>query len=101
MDYYDLGIHTRTISTTSANGQRRFDRGLVWAYASNHEEAARCFEKAIDADTACAMAYWGLAYAAGPNYNKPWEFFSETDLVTTVERTHRGGSRRQGSRRLR
>ena len=25
------------------------------------------------ADPDCAMAHWGIAYAAGPNYNLPWE----------------------------
>ena len=34
------------------------------------------------------MAYWGLAYSLGPNYNKPWEFFDEEELDTTVNRTH-------------
>lgn len=26
------------------------------------------------------MAYWGLSYAAGPNYNKTWQLFDPTDL---------------------
>ena len=34
-----------------------------------------CFRKAIAADPTCGMAYWGLAYAMGPNYNKPWDLF--------------------------
>jgi tetratricopeptide (TPR) repeat protein len=32
------------------------------------------------------MAYWGLAYAVGPNYNKPWEKFDQGDLHTCVQR---------------
>ena len=66
-DYYDLGKHTRTISTSSADAQMWFDRGLNWTYGFNHEEAMRCFEFAIEADPDCPMAHWGLAYAAGPN----------------------------------
>ncbi len=27
------------------------------------------------------MAHWGIAYAAGPNYNKPWEAFDAEDLA--------------------
>ncbi|QIJ66872.1 hypothetical protein [Streptomyces sp. JB150] len=88
MDYYDLGTHTRTVTTTSAEAQLWFDRGLVWTYAFHHEEAARCFEAAAAADPGCAMAYWGIAYALGPNYNKPWDFFDERELTRTVERTH-------------
>ncbi|MFZ8869547.1 MAG: hypothetical protein ACO2YK_13415, partial [Paracoccaceae bacterium] len=34
-----------------------------------------CFQRAIDADANCAMAYWGIAYAAGPNYNMPWALY--------------------------
>ncbi|AZK97600.1 MULTISPECIES: hypothetical protein [Streptomyces] len=94
-DYYDLGTHTRRVSTTSPDAQRWFDRGLVWTYAFHHEEAVRCFEKAAEADPDCAMAYWGIAYALGPNYNKPWEFFDARDLAMTVERTHAAAGRAQ------
>ena len=87
-DYFDLGSHTRTVTTTSVEAQRWFDRGLAWSYAFNHEEAVRCFEKATAADPDCAMAYWGIAYALGPNYNKPWEAFDEAETVDTVRRTH-------------
>ncbi|MFE2827596.1 hypothetical protein [Streptomyces sp. NPDC059271] len=88
MDYYDLGTHSRPVTTTSPEAQRWFDRGLVWSYAFHHEEAVSCFEAAAAADPDCAMAYWGIAYALGPNYNKPWEFFDGDDLSRTVERTH-------------
>ena len=88
MEYFDLGPHGRTVTTTSPDAQRWFDRGLTWTYAFHHEEAVACFQKAAAADPDCAMAHWGIAYALGPNYNKPWEFFDEKDLQTTVERTH-------------
>jgi tetratricopeptide (TPR) repeat protein len=86
--YFDLGTHHRAISTTSPEAQLWFDRGLLWTYAFNHEEAVRCFERASAADPECPMAYWGAAYAAGPNYNKPWEFFDPRDLAETVAKTH-------------
>jgi tetratricopeptide (TPR) repeat protein len=88
MDYFDLGSFTRPVSTRSPEAQLWFDRGLVWSYAFHHEEAVTCFEAAAAADPDCAMAYWGIAYALGPNYNKPWEFFDDADLQRTVERTH-------------
>ncbi|HEU5326717.1 MAG TPA: hypothetical protein VFU78_01420 [Thermomicrobiales bacterium] len=87
-EYYALGDHHRAITTASPDAQRWFDRGLIWTYGFNHEEAIRCFEQAIAADPACPMAYWGLAYAAGPNYNKPWEFFDPVDLAATVSKCH-------------
>jgi tetratricopeptide (TPR) repeat protein len=86
-DYYDLGSFHRPVSTTSEDAQTWFDRGLIWSYAFNHEEAAECFEKAIANDPRCAIAYWGIAYSLGPNYNKPWEFFDDKDLDATVNRT--------------
>ncbi len=75
MDYYDLGSYSRRVTTSSPEAQLWFDRGLVWTYAYNHEEAIVCFQKALEADPDCAMAHWGIAYAIGPNYNKPWETF--------------------------
>ncbi|MFF7857370.1 tetratricopeptide repeat protein [Streptomyces sp. NPDC007904] len=87
-DYYDLGTYGRPVTTSSVEAQLWFDRGLVWTYAFNHEEAVACFEKAAEADPDCAMAHWGIAYALGPNYNKPWEAFDGDELVTTVARTH-------------
>ncbi|RDE19406.1 hypothetical protein DV711_10940 [Motiliproteus coralliicola] len=71
-DYYDLGNYSRKVSTTSAEAQRWFDRGLIWNYAYHHEEAIECFKQALELDPDCAMAHWGIAYAAGPNYNKQW-----------------------------
>ncbi len=87
-DYFDLGKYHREVSTSSAVAKTWFDRGLVWAYAFNHEEAVACFETAIEHDENFAMAYWGVAYAMGPNYNKTWEAFDGEDLRISVDRTH-------------
>ena len=95
-DYYDLGTHARTIATASPDAQLWFDRGLNWTYGFNHEEAIRCFEQALVADPDCPMAHWGLAYAAGPNYNKPWEFFDPVDLAATVGRCFLATERAMG-----
>jgi len=83
--YFDLGEYSRPVSTRSAEAQTWFDRGLVWTYAFNHEEAVACFRKALDADPQLAIAWWGVAYALGPNYNKPWEAFDAADLGSTVD----------------
>ncbi|GLI71846.1 hypothetical protein PoHVEF18_000013 [Penicillium ochrochloron] len=87
-EYYNLGSYQRPVSTTSPDAQVWFDRGLIWAYAFNHQESARCFEQAILFDPACAMAYWGLAFALGPNYNKPWKLFDGEDLSITTTSAH-------------
>lgn len=73
MDYpYDLGPYTRRVTTASPAAQLWFDRGLNWVFGYRHEEALVCFGHALAADPDCAMAHWGVAYAAGPNYNFPW-----------------------------
>ncbi|KAL4794751.1 hypothetical protein BDV19DRAFT_379277 [Aspergillus venezuelensis] len=84
--YFNLGSFARKITTTSADAQIWFNRGLTWVYSFNHVEGAYCFDHAIAHDPRCAMAYWGLAYAVGPNYNKPWESFDLGDLHTSVQR---------------
>jgi tetratricopeptide (TPR) repeat protein len=78
--YYDLGSYSRPVSTQSEEAQHWFDRGLIWCYGYNHEESVRCFQKAAESDPNCAMAYWGIAYALGCNYNKAWEAFREDEL---------------------
>ena len=75
MDYYDLGVFSRLITTNSIDAQLWFDRGLNWVFAYNHGEAVECFNKALESDPNCAMAHWGVAYAIGPNYNLPWHLF--------------------------
>ncbi len=73
MDYYDIDVYSREVTTTSDVAQRWFDRGLVWCYAYFHDEAIACFKRALGEDPSCAMALWGIAYATGPNYNMPWD----------------------------
>ncbi|EEY14653.1 tetratricopeptide TPR_2 repeat protein [Verticillium alfalfae VaMs.102] len=83
---YDLGSYSRKVTTNSDAAQTWFDRGRVWAYAFNHEEAARCFARAAEHDPRCAMAYWGLAYAVGPNYNKTWARYDAEDFKASAQR---------------
>ncbi|KAF7594837.1 hypothetical protein BBP40_008167 [Aspergillus hancockii] len=86
--YYDLGPHRRSVTASSATAQLWFDRGLLWAYSFNHEEAQRCFVRATEHDPKCAMAFWGIAYAVGPNYNKAWVFYDEADRKHTVRKAN-------------
>ena len=72
MTYFDLGPYSRKVTTSSPEAQLWFDRGLNWLFGFNHGEAIKCFQKALNHDGECAMAYWGASYAAGPNYNLPW-----------------------------
>jgi tetratricopeptide (TPR) repeat protein len=85
-DYFDLGRYGRQVTTSAPDAQLWVSRGLAWTFGFNHEEAVACFELAIAADADCALAHWGLAYALGPNYNKPWEAFDPVDLSESVSR---------------
>src|SRR5688572_33116416 len=69
--YRDLGDHRHEITTSSPEAQRYFDQGLTLSYAFNHAEAIRSFRQATAIDPDCAMCFWGMAYALGPNINAP------------------------------
>ena len=84
-NYFNLGNHSRPVSTSSPVAQAWFDRGLAWCYGFNHEEAVRCFEKTLEQDPLCAMGHWGIAYASGSFYNKPWEWFGDDERTQVVK----------------
>jgi tetratricopeptide (TPR) repeat protein len=67
--YDNLGSLHHPITTSSPDAQRYFDQGLRLSYAFNHAEAIRAFRHAAAIDQDCAMCYWGVAFALGPNIN--------------------------------
>ncbi len=88
MDRFDLGVHTKSISTTSEQAQYWFNYGLNWCYGFNQEEGVACFQKALEFDPRCAMAHWGVAYAAGPFYNYAWCDFSDDEANRCTRLCH-------------
>ena len=63
------------------------------------------FRKAVAADPGFGMAHWGLAYAIGPNYNKPWDLFEPEEKVAALDEelavvVERVGGRGEGLLRL-
>jgi tetratricopeptide (TPR) repeat protein len=66
-----LGDYHREFTTESDEARRYLDQGMVWLQAFNYDEAERSFREAARLDPECAMAWWGVAYAAGPSYNHP------------------------------
>jgi tetratricopeptide (TPR) repeat protein len=66
-----LGDVNHPVRTSNPQAQRYFNQGLALIYGFNHEEAARSFRRAAELDPKCAMAFWGVALAVGPNYNDP------------------------------
>src|SRR5688572_7280089 len=69
--YGNVGDHRHEITTVSPEAQRYFDQGVALSYAFNHAEAIRSFKQAAAIDPECAMCYWGVAFALGPNINAP------------------------------
>lgn len=64
-----LGTHTHKISTSSPQAQAFFDQGVKLLFGFNHAEAIRSFREAARLDPQCAMCWWGVAFALGPNIN--------------------------------
>jgi tetratricopeptide (TPR) repeat protein len=69
----NLGDHTHPITTESEVAQQYFDEGLILTYGFNHALAIQSFQNALKLDPDCAMCYWGIAYALGPNINAPMD----------------------------
>ncbi|HEX6224929.1 MAG TPA: hypothetical protein VFZ52_10990 [Chryseolinea sp.] len=64
-----LGNLRYPVTTSSLKAQEFFEQGLRLVYAFNHWEAIQAFRMATTLDPECAMGYWGLALAFGPNLN--------------------------------
>src|ERR1051326_6810006 len=67
------GDHHHAISTSNAKAQAYFDQGVRLLFAFNHAEAIRSFREAARLDPDCAMCWWGVAFALGPNINLPMQ----------------------------
>jgi tetratricopeptide (TPR) repeat protein len=83
--FTDLGTHQHPVSCTP-EAQKYFDQGLRLVYAFNHDEAVRAFNEAARLDPNCAMAYWGVALALGPNINLPLDAERATAAHAALQR---------------
>ncbi|MGH7726367.1 MAG: hypothetical protein ACREOU_13145 [Candidatus Eiseniibacteriota bacterium] len=81
-----MGKHQHKVTTKDKLAQKYFDQGLTLVYGFNHEEAIRSFEEAARIDSTCAMAYWGIALAYGPNINLPIDPERERAAYAAIER---------------
>ncbi|MBV9570582.1 MAG: hypothetical protein JO056_04995 [Alphaproteobacteria bacterium] len=67
------GDHHHPISTSNPQTQAFFDQGVRLLFGFNHAEAIRSFREAARLDPNCAMCWWGVAFALGPNINLPMQ----------------------------
>ncbi|KAI9154680.1 TPR domain protein [Paramyrothecium foliicola] len=86
--YYDLGNFNIKVSTNSSEAQIWFNRAMLWTFCFNHDEAISCYEQAIAHDEELALAYWGISFCSGPNYNKTWRLFDEKDRINAIGRCY-------------
>ncbi|WP_117885184.1 tetratricopeptide repeat protein [Aureibaculum luteum] len=69
--FENLGNLNFTISTKNERVQAFFNQGMKLSYAFNHAEGHRSFLETARLSPNTAMAYWGQAFALGPNINDP------------------------------
>jgi tetratricopeptide (TPR) repeat protein len=81
-----LGDHHHAITTKVAETQKFFDQGVRLLFGFNHAEAIRSFREAARLDPACAMCWWGVAFALGPNINLPMQPDAIAPALAALER---------------
>src|SRR5256884_3701135 len=86
--YSGLGSWHHATSTKNPEAQKFFDQGLRMTYGFNHEEAVRSFKRAAELDPQMAMAWWGVAYALGPNINLDVDPDREKAAYEAVQKAH-------------
>jgi len=64
-----MGEYKRKGISTNAEAEAWVNRGLIWMYCFNHEEALRCLKLALTLEKDCVFAWILMAYCHGPNYN--------------------------------
>ncbi len=89
-----LGDHSHPVTTDSPRVQKFFDQGLNLVFAFNHAEAIRAFREAARLDPDCAMTYWGMALAHGPNINRR---MGEEDAKSAYEAIQKALSLKSGA----
>lgn len=89
----DLGRWTLAVGTKVPLAQRYFDQGLALSYGFNHAEALSSFRYATRLDPDCAMCYWGIAFALGPNINAPMDTSAIRPAWEAVQTAQRLASR--------
>src|SRR4029077_13149991 len=80
-----LGSHHHPISTKNPQTQAFFDQGVNLLFGFNHAEAIRSFREAARLDPDCAMCWWGVAVALGPNINLPMPPDAVAPAVAAVQ----------------
>jgi tetratricopeptide (TPR) repeat protein len=92
--YAGLGNYSRTVTTTSDTAQLYFNQGLRLTFGFGHSEGIRAFREATRRDPACALCWWGLAWASGPYINARMD---STNGVRAYEAAQRALALKEGA----
>jgi tetratricopeptide (TPR) repeat protein len=79
------GSHSWKINTTSDSAQFYFNQGINLYYGFHIIEALPSFKKALTFDSTCAMLYWAVALAYGPNINDV-SYTASSDALLAVSK---------------
>jgi tetratricopeptide (TPR) repeat protein len=79
------GDHHHPISSANPKTQAYFDQGVRLLFGFNHAEAIRSFREAARLDPDCAMCWWGVGFALGPNINLPMQADAAAPAWAAVE----------------
>ncbi|MFV1986121.1 MAG: tetratricopeptide repeat protein [Gemmatimonadota bacterium] len=92
--YDNLGAHGHEITTSSDDARAYFDQGLRLQFAFNHAEAIESYLVALSHDDGCAMCWWGIALAYGPNINGTMDAASGASAYEAIgeAQAHSGGT---------
>ena len=79
------GSHAWKINTSSDSAQFYFNQGINLYYGFHIIEALPSFKKALTFDSSCAMLYWAVALAYGPNIND-YGYAASPDALLAVSK---------------
>lgn len=82
----NVGKHAFAVTCQPGKAQQFMNQGLNLTYGFNHAEASRAFAEAARLDPNCAMAYWGQAFALGPNINAPMDPATEPQARALIDK---------------
>lgn len=88
-----LDGYTHAVETGHQLAARYFNQGMMLVYGFNPEEAMRSFEAAVALDPSFASAWWGLAWAIGPNINTDLSPRHEPRLLQALVQARRHAGR--------
>jgi len=81
-----LGPYTWAITTEDERAQAYFNQGMQLRYGYSMPEAARSMAEARRIDPACAMCFWGEAFALGSFLNRPMTEENAVRAHAAIER---------------